>query len=389
MSVPVWVTRCGDVILGKESRQRRAVSTIFATAYFYLVCSIISLQSSAFGLVSTPNSHLLVACLCASWVIFFTLTRSGWSLRFKDPTLSLPHALSGIGMNFLAFVTTGTTHGNVLMLVSLSMVLMMLWLRPKQIISASVFAVVLFSAGMLTMPMLDPLRYSWSRELAYMGLLFCGLIPMAWVAKSVSEMRIKLSAKRKELKAALIQVQELATHDQLTGLINRGLMQEILEQERLRSQRNGVPYCIALLDIDFFKIINDAHGHRTGDDVLKAFATEASKHLRQVDIMARWGGEEFVVLMPQTRLDDAVSGLERLRQQVTRAALVPHMSDLRVTFSTGIAQWTPGEPIERTLERADHALYAAKDKGRNCVVAAGPVSLTPPPQILTANGHTA
>ncbi len=384
MSIAQWRSEVGNFLLGREPRQRRAVSTIFAALYFYLVCSGISLQTVSLGLVAPFNSHLLVVCLALSWTTFFALTRSGWSLRFQDASLSLPHALCGIVFNLLAYVTSGTTHGNVLMLVSLSMVLMMLWLQPRQIIAASVAAVALFGVGMAVMPQLDPASYSPRRELAYFGLIVFGLVPMAWVAKSVAQMRLNLSQRRRDLKAALAKVQEMATHDQLTGLINRALMQELLEQERKRSQRNGIPYCVALLDIDFFKIINDAHGHRTGDEVLKHFATEAARHLRQVDILARWGGEEFVVLLPQTRLDEALLGLERVRLMVCNTTLVADMPDLRVTFSAGVAQWAPDEPVERTLQRADHALYAAKDRGRNTVVAAGPVPVNDRSQPFSA-----
>ncbi len=113
-------------------------------------------------------------------------------------------------------------------------------------------------------------------------------------------MRGQLSVRKKELASAVALVNELVTRDGLTGLFNRMHMQEFLAREVARQARSGQAFCIALIDLDHFKAVNDRHGHNVGDDVLRSFARDAVHSLRETDFIARWGGEEFLVLMRET-----------------------------------------------------------------------------------------
>lgn len=365
-----------NLILGTDEQHRKHVLFVLSTLYFYAVCTAISWHAALLGVMRPLNAAIMGTCLIGSWAVFYGLIRSGWSKRLRDPGLTLAHAMAGIGLNVLAYMLAGPTRGNVLLLMALTLVFMMFRLSPRQIIGVSGFAVVSLGAGMLTLSITDPAAYPPSSELAHFGLTLSCLFTMALVAKSVSDIRLRMIAKRRELREALERVQALATHDVLTGLANRAHMQELLDHETHRSQRGGAGFCVALIDLDFFKIVNDVHGHRVGDEVLRRFASEAMTQLRNIDTLARWGGEEFVLLLPQTRLEEALIGLERLRQHIAGQNLVPSIPDMKVTFSGGVAQWAIGETSDRVVERADQALYAAKAKGRNCCVAAGPVSLS-------------
>jgi len=363
------------VILGTDARHREHVRFVLITLYFYLACSAIGWHASVLGEMLPRHAHIMGASLLGSWCLFFGLVRSGWSKRFRDPGLTLPHALAGIWLNTQAYMLTGPTRGNVLMLLALSLVFMSFRLGPRQIIGMSAFGVLVMGGAMATLNQYDPVRYPASTEVAHFGLTLSCLITMGLVAKSVSDIRLRLISQRRELRQTLERVQSLATHDMLTGLANRAHMQDQLDTEVQRGQRGGAPFCVALIDLDFFKIVNDAHGHRVGDDVLRGFAAAAQTQLRTIDTLARWGGEEFVLLLPQTRLEDALIGLDRLRRHIAEQRLVSAVPELAVTFSCGVAQWAHGESSDRLVERADQALYAAKAKGRNCCVAAGPVSL--------------
>ena len=127
---------------------------------------------------------------------------------------------------------------------------------------------------------------------------------------------------------------------------------------------------LAQLDIDHFKRVNDTHGHATGDRALQAFAGIVRASVRDTDVLARWGGDEFVLLLSDTQMDDARDLLERVRQAVA-AMEIPHAAGvLRMTVSAGLALHLPGDMVEQTLERADQALYTAKSLGRNRVVVA-------------------
>ena len=161
-------------------------------------------------------------------------------------------------------------------------------------------------------------------------------------------------------------MRELVIRDALTGLFNRKHMQDLLRQECERFARSGQGFCVALIDLDHPKRVNDAYGHQMGDAVLVGVARAAQGALRENDVICRWGGEEFLVLMRDN--DPASQGLQamtRLRRQVTELRPAASAPDLSVTFSAGLAVSQPGEAIVQMLERADRALYTAKSSGRN------------------------
>ena len=156
-------------------------------------------------------------------------------------------------------------------------------------------------------------------------------------------------------------------HDARRGRFNRQHMQHLLERECGRHRRSAVAFCVALVDLDHFKRINDGYGHRVGDEALAGFAAAAREVLRETDVLARWGGEEFLVLLPESEpVASGLLALDRLREALAARCLCPAAPQLQVTFSAGVAEYRPGEAIEQTLARADQALYAAKAAGRNC-----------------------
>jgi diguanylate cyclase (GGDEF)-like protein len=159
----------------------------------------------------------------------------------------------------------------------------------------------------------------------------------------------------------------LATRDELTRVHNRRHLSALLEQQRAQHARSGVPLCIALLDIDHFKSINDRHGHATGDAVLQRFASVSAQTLRDADLLGRWGGEEFLVALPGTSADQAEQVLNRLRQALNAADFTDLGSDLHPSFSAGLVLLGPDEPVCAAIERADQAMYRAKSAGRNRV----------------------
>ena len=173
--------------------------------------------------------------------------------------------------------------------------------------------------------------------------------------------------------AALMAEQErLAAIDVLTGLRNRRAFQQQIVVEISRSTRYGIPLSLLLLDVDHFKAINDGHGHAGGDVVLSALGVILREQLRIPDIPARWGGEEFVVALPNTDLVGAGVAAERLRVAVAEATIRHGSVHIPVTISIGVSALEGGESLEVLTERADQAMYAAKMRGRNCVVISEP-----------------
>ncbi|WP_046079483.1 GGDEF domain-containing protein [Halomonas sp. HG01] len=166
-----------------------------------------------------------------------------------------------------------------------------------------------------------------------------------------------------ERKAMERRLDFLARHDDLTGLLNRRAGMARLEEEIARSHRQDSPLCVAIVDLDHFKQINDRHGHATGDEVLAGVAELVQANLRCYDILARMGGEEFLVILPGVTHAQAHETLERLRTRVASASL--GRSALAVTLSAGIASLRADDASHVLLERADRALYRAKQDGRN------------------------
>ncbi len=175
-------------------------------------------------------------------------------------------------------------------------------------------------------------------------------------------------------KAAEAKLTRLAMLDPLTELPNRRAFLEAADREMNRVRRHAGRACIAILDIDHFKRVNDSHGHQAGDMLLRILADLWSDMLRSSDTLARYGGEEFIVLMPETEAGVAIRLLERLRQATSSRHLGVGPEDLRVTVSIGLAALAPDSHIEDAIEAADAALYRAKDEGRDRVRSAPPSS---------------
>lgn len=164
----------------------------------------------------------------------------------------------------------------------------------------------------------------------------------------------------------------LASTDPLTGALNRRRLLEMAQLATARSKRTHAPVSVLLCDIDHFKSVNDQHGHDAGDRVLRSFFDCLQEQVREVDCVARWGGEEFLVLLPDTELAGALTLAERARRRVCDCT-VPLDSGVQVRFTVtiGVAQLKPAEPFTQAVSRADGALYAGKQGGRNRVLAAG------------------
>ena len=193
------------------------------------------------------------------------------------------------------------------------------------------------------------------------------------------ELRVRLRAGSRvvrlqdQLVAAREALRAQATHDSLTGLWNRGSILDALARELERSERERKPLSVAMADIDYFKSVNDCLGHQVGDVVLAEVSRRMSCRVRPYDMVGRYGGEEFLVILPGCDMLEAKRMVERLRTEVCMGILVQDQAPVYVTVSFGVSTFKPGSRLtcEQLLRSADNALYAAKDRGRNRAVAAG------------------
>lgn len=208
------------------------------------------------------------------------------------------------------------------------------------------------------------------RQRLWLAVVAAGLLALVVVvAVLASRYRLKVRSTA-ELRRANQRILELARHDALTGLLNRRSGQERLEVEASRSRRTGRPFSLLMLDVDDFKAVNDQHGHEAGDALLVHLADLLTSRLRSQDMVARWGGEELLVLLPETAAEGAAGVAEELREAIADTAVARAGGELRCTVTLGVAEHQPGAQPDATLRRADGAMYAGKRAGKNRVVAA-------------------
>ena len=176
--------------------------------------------------------------------------------------------------------------------------------------------------------------------------------------------------KVRKLEAELEQVSEQVSQDQLTGTLNRRGLDDAMQREMARAERRKSGLCVAVLDLDNFKRLNDTYGHQAGDEALVHLTKVVKKTLRPTDIVARYGGEEFIIVFTDTELGAAVEVMRRLQRELTKRFFLHNHERLLITFSAGVAKLAPGETQESVFVRADKAMYQAKVQGKNRVVAA-------------------
>jgi diguanylate cyclase (GGDEF)-like protein len=361
------VSLLADSLLTTDRRQRfRMAQTLLACMLVLL--SLGALQfGAALGYVDGASLWWWSATALGGMVVVLAIIRSGANRRMRDPALTMPQMVYGILGAAWLYAITGPAHPTGFVFLAIVLMFGIFGLSVRQTLGLGSAALALFAVAMTVMARRDPQHYPPRLELMYYMMLFIMVGCLAVLTVRLQRMRERLHLQKTELEAAIAHIHRLATHDELTGLVNRRHMQELLETERLRSQRTHVPWCIVLLDLDHFKRINDIHGHAVGDDVLRALAQHAHALVRKTDVLARWGGEEFVLLLPNSRPADANTTIERLRVHFHEAPVQVHGITIKVSFSAGLTEHHAGETIAQTLARADKLCYRAKELGRNRV----------------------
>ena len=372
MHLSAYWRRWTDWMLTTDKRQRIRLAMSGLAALLMVFCLVVMNSVAAAGLASTAEVRVWTACSVLGLIAVYAAIRSGWSRRFKDPALTLAQILYAITCCAAAFVIAGPARGVTLPILAIILMFGIFGLTTRQMLGVLVYSLVAFGVASGVVAARDEPDYPPVVAAAYVGMVVVVLLSSTFLTTRVQSTREHLRRQKAELAQALEQIRQLATHDDLTGLLNRRAMLDRMQLEQRRSLRSGSPLLIAQLDIDHFKAVNDTHGHAAGDLVLQSFADTVRRNVRDTDVLARWGGEEFVLLLCDTPAADAVTLMERLRQAV-QAMQVPVAQGgqpITVTVSIGLARHTPADPLAGTLERADRALYAAKAGGRNRVVPA-------------------
>jgi diguanylate cyclase (GGDEF)-like protein len=303
--------------------------------------------------------------------IFVVLSETQFAERFEDHFLTVyqvgSHVLIQLGF-LLAAPQIGYAFINVLFLIFAVASLRMTSLQAA-------LAWTLTTAGVAPIFILTPIPIGMPVEtgIERCAAALCFILTIgqcAFVGLYGESLRKKLYKSGLKLKDAYKRIEELAELDELTGSYNRRCIMRMLDEEIARSRRQQAPCSIALIDLDWFKRINDAYGHPTGDEVLRTFAITTFANIRTIDRFGRYGGEEFLLVLPATPTDGAAQILERLRQIIADLDWSAFSPGMRVTISAGITELRPDETPDTFLARADSALYSAKAQGRNRIACA-------------------
>lgn len=303
-------------------------------------------------------------------LVFYGLIRSGWSRRLRDPSLTLAQMVYAIACGAVAYALVGEGRGGVFPIVMVILAFGLFQLQPREVRAVGLYAVALFGAVMALMAWSRPAVYVPRVELGHFLMIATMMPAMSLLAGRLSGLRERLRRQKADLAQAVERIQELATRDELTGLPNRRHMLELMEQELRRCVRSGHTFCLTMLDIDHFERIGGQYGHAAGAEVQRTLAREMQAALRLSDVLAHWGGDEFVLMLSDSRAALARGGVERLRERVTQLHFEFEGQPLAVTLSAGLAEHHAGESVAQTLERAAKALVEARAQGRNRVIVA-------------------
>lgn len=297
------------------------------------------------------------------------LIRTGWSERLRDPSLTLVQMAWTITSGAVAYVLAGEGRGVVPSMLAMILFFGALGLSPRQVVGIGLYAMAAFSVAVVVSPRFYATTFD-VMDGAYAAMILIVLAGCMVVNLRVQQMRQRLDRQREALAEALAENRALAMRDELTGLYNRRAMVELIQLECRRRRRGQGTLLFAMIDVDHFKRVNDHHGHAMGDHVLRVFADALRANVRETDVLARWGGDEFLLLLSDIEPRSAQTLLERTREAIAALPVPNAPPGLRLSMSAGLALHLPHSSPQETLERADQALYAAKDQGRNRVALA-------------------
>ena len=353
-------------VLARRKANRRTMLVAMGASYLVDAALLALYAHAGATTFATPIVYAMVGV--TSMLVFLVLSETGFNDRFADHYLTLAQGFCastimlggvylapevGLAFCFIFFLVFGFAT-----LRTTAWQAATIWTYA----TIGLAAAILLADRPIGLP-----TGSWAERVATLLFLITSLGRCISMGLFSIAMREALYKRGKELKSAYERIEELAQVDELTGALSRRCVMQELDDELLRCTRSNQPCAVALIDLDWFKKINDTFGHPAGDEALRTFAITIFANIRGIDKFGRYGGEEFLLVMPDTPQDVANRTLNRLREMIAGldwAAISPSMT---VTLSAGITSVRANDTTDTVLSRADRALYHAKEHGRNRV----------------------
>ena len=353
-------------VRARRARQRRQILAMISGSFF-IDAGILLLYAQA-GTIPLTFVPAFAGCGLMLVAVFVILSEFGVNDRFNDHYLVAPQS-TAVMLMALTFIYIAPEIGG-MFLCTLFVVFSFSSLRstPKQ--TMMIWTMMTIGLAGLFLLTNKPVSMPYGSHLERFATLLALVLSIGrcmFIGIFSSSLKQSLYQSGLKLKEAYKRIEELAELDELTGSYNRRCIMRMLDEEVARAARNGSPCSIALIDLDWFKRINDAFGHPTGDEVLRTFAITVFANIRANDRFGRYGGEEFLLVLPDMDTSGAERALDRLRSIVSDLDWSAFSPAMKVTISAGVATLRQNETPDTFLARADSALYAAKARGRNRV----------------------
>lgn len=317
------------------------------------------------------TSDELFVLMITFWLgnfVFTAIFATGLNKYFYDKSMSVLQLLWATTFSLIAIYFLNDLRDVILIFYFAMLSFGFFRFRAYQFILCGSFAVVGYLIVIVLLLINEPLRINYSHEILRFISFTVATLIIVYTGSAISRLRIEFRQKNIELAAAVELNTKLATTDDLTGLYTRRYFMEVLDQQKALSERDGSDFVICFADLDHFKHVNDGFGHHTGDMVLQIFSDIIRSSIREVDYAARFGGEEFVLLLVNTDIEQSLNVSERIREALEEFNFSDIAPALNVTVSIGLSNYKAYNSLQETLMSADNRMYRAKELGRNRVI---------------------
>lgn len=351
---------------GQALRMSRHLAALFAIMMFTLA----SIYFAHSDMLKETKIQLLDLNLIfwAGLLLITLIIRSGLNQRLRDPSMTMVQMV-WCSLYILTLVYLLNTWRSIAIMPYFGILSFGYFkLNFKEFLAITVFSVIGYSSVIIYIYVNEPLRIHFDKELVQLLGFTMTCMVMVYTGSAVNKLRIGFRERNEQLAEALRLNTRLATTDDLTGLYTRRYLINMLSNQKALSEREDSDFVILFADLDHFKRINDGYGHYIGDVVLKNFADIIQMSIREVDYGSRFGGEEFVVLLVKTDIEQARKVAERIRHGLEHFNFSDVAPGLHVTVSIGLANYKQFKSIQETLMTADNRMYKAKEQGRNRIV---------------------
>jgi diguanylate cyclase len=350
-----------------DAKQALRIRRYFMAAVVYAFCASLAYVSYLAGFMEWQAIAGFLIFIPIFNFFLYIFFRTGLNLKMADPSLTGLQMSAAILVTMYGMYFANESRGVLLLIYVIILLFGIFRLNTRNFLYISVFTLLTYGGVIVLLHLFRPQGVNFHMEYLQWVVLALVLMAFSVIGGYISSLRHHLSVSKAEQAKSIEIIREMAIRDELTGLYNRRHVLELLDHEKHRTSRGGGIFCLAILDIDHFKNVNDTYGHLVGDEVLKAVAVMIKTTMRNTEYCARYGGEEFLIVLTQTNIEGALIAAQRVRTNIEKIKFPNIGSDFKITVSIGLSEYKMREEIDVVIAGADKALYLAKDGGRNRV----------------------